>query len=129
MGSPGLETLSRQWLPCFRRVTPTPPPGLSVTELEESSYRLTLRREQLLVLVSDGVDDEEAFRCCCAGTDLSPEELATQLLSFSRMDGQDDALDAKHGGGHLPGGARLLVFLEVPAEGIVICQGQNSRIV
>ena len=71
--------------------TPTPPPGLSVTELEESSYRLTLRREQLLVLVSDGVDDEEAFRCCCAGTDLSPEELATQLLSFSRMDGQDDA--------------------------------------
>ena len=69
----------------------TPPPGLSVTDLEESAYRLTLRRDQLLVLVSDGVVEEEALRCCGDGLNQTPGELAARLLSFSRLGGQDDA--------------------------------------
>ncbi len=69
----------------------TPPPGLSVTDFQESVHRLALRREQLLVLVSDGVVEEEAMRCCTQGLQQSPAELAAGLLSFSRMGGQDDA--------------------------------------
>lgn len=68
----------------------TPPPGLSVMDLEESSHRLTLRREQLLVLVSDGILEEDALLCCEDGLQ-SADELATRLLSFSRLGGQDDA--------------------------------------
>lgn len=71
--------------------TATPPPGLSVTDLQEASHRLTLRREQLLVLASDGVVEEEALRCCGEGLDQTPGELAAKLLSFSRLGGQDDA--------------------------------------
>lgn len=70
--------------------TATPPPGLSVTEIQESSYRLTLRRDQLFVMVSDGVE-EDALRCCSEGLDQTPGELAASLLSFSRLGGQDDA--------------------------------------
>lgn len=71
--------------------TATPPPGLSVTDFQESSHRFALRREQLLVLVSDGVVEEEALRCCNEGLDQTPGELAAKLLSFSRLGGQDDA--------------------------------------
>ncbi len=69
----------------------TPPPGLSVTDIQETAHRLTLRREQLLVLVSDGVVEEEALRCCVQGLHQTPGELAASLLSFSRLGGQDDA--------------------------------------
>lgn len=69
----------------------TPPPGLSVTDIQETAHRLTLRREQLLVLVSDGVVEEEALRCCGQGIHQTPGELAASLLSFSRLGGQDDA--------------------------------------
>lgn len=71
--------------------TATPPPGLSVTDFQETCHRLTLRREQLLVLVSDGVVEEDALRCCGDGLDQTPGELAARLLSFSRLGGQDDA--------------------------------------
>ena len=71
--------------------TATPPPGLSVSDLQEASHRLTLRREQLLVLASDGVVEEEALRCCGEGLNQTPGELAARLLSFSRLGGQDDA--------------------------------------
>lgn len=69
----------------------TPPPGLSVSDCQETSHRLSLRRDQLLILVSDGILEEEALRCCRDGLSQSPGELAARMLSFSRMEGMDDA--------------------------------------
>ncbi len=71
--------------------TPGPPPGLSVTDCQESCYRLNLRRGQTLFMVSDGVGEEEALRCCVSGADLPPGELATRLLTVSQLSGEDDA--------------------------------------
>ncbi len=71
--------------------TAGPPPGLSVTECQESSYRLSLRRGETLVLVSDGVGEEEALRCCLENLGRSPEKLATGLLCCGQDGGQDDA--------------------------------------
>lgn len=71
--------------------TAGPPPGLSATEFRETSYRLSLRRGETLVLVSDGVGEEEALRCCQGGAARSPGELATKLLTCASVEGQDDA--------------------------------------
>lgn len=68
-----------------------PPPGLSVTDCQESSHRLTLRREETLLLVSDGIGEEAAFHCCLTGVGLSPGELAARLLTCAQVGGQDDA--------------------------------------
>lgn len=67
------------------------PPGLSVTEEQESAYRITLRRNQLLVLASDGVDTEDALRCCTEGLEEPSGELAARLLSCACHAGSDDA--------------------------------------
>ena len=71
--------------------TAGPPPGLSVTDCQESCYRLSLRRGQTLFMVSDGVGEEEALRCCIGGADLPPGELAARLLTGSQLSGEDDA--------------------------------------
>ena len=68
-----------------------PPPGLSVTDCQESCYHLSMRRGQTLFMVSDGVGDGEALRCCISGADLPPGELAARLLASSRIGGEDDA--------------------------------------
>lgn len=69
----------------------SPPPGLSVTDCRESRDRLSLRRGQLLVMVSDGVGETEALRCCMNGVGKTPGEIAAALLSAGRTVGQDDA--------------------------------------
>lgn len=71
--------------------TPTPPPGLSVTDVQEASYRVALRQQQLLVMVSDGICENDALRCCTEARDQAPEDLAASLLSSSHSGGQDDA--------------------------------------
>lgn len=71
--------------------TAGPPPGLSVTDGTESTERVSLRRGQILLLVSDGVPEEEALRCCTENTDCAPEELAAAVLSCARLGGEDDA--------------------------------------
>ncbi len=71
--------------------TAGPPPGLSVTDCQESSYRLTMRRGQTLFMVSDGVGEEDALRCCINGADLPTGELATRLLTGGVLSGEDDA--------------------------------------
>ena len=71
--------------------TAGPPPGLSVTDCRETTYRLSLRRGELLVLVSDGVSEEEALQCCLKMAYASPEELARGLLKSSQLSGEDDA--------------------------------------
>ena len=54
------------------------PPGLSVADCQEKTERLSLRRGQTLVMVSDGVDEEEVLRCCAENMDR--EEMAQDLL-------------------------------------------------
>lgn len=67
------------------------PPGLSVAKETESSHRLTLRRNQLLVLTSDGVETEAALRCCTESVEEPPGELAARLLAGSCHRNSDDA--------------------------------------
>ena len=71
--------------------TAGPPPGLSVTDCREMTYRLSLRRGELLVLVSDGVGEEEALHLCLNMAGASPGELARGLLTRSQLGGEDDA--------------------------------------
>lgn len=71
--------------------TAGPPPGLSVTDGEELTFPITLRRGQTVLLVSDGIPEEEALRCCAEHRTAQPEELADRLLSCARMGGEDDA--------------------------------------
>ncbi len=71
--------------------TAGPPPGLSVTDSRETAYRLSLRKGELLLMVSDGVGEEEALYCCREMADASPGELARSLLKRGQLSGEDDA--------------------------------------
>ena len=71
--------------------TAGPPPGLSVTDHRQTVYRLSLRRGEMLVLVSDGVGEEGALHCCTEMADRSPGELAASLLASCQLGGEDDA--------------------------------------
>lgn len=70
--------------------TAGPPPGLSVTDYQERTERLTLRRGQYLVMVSDGVGEAEALRCCTQGVGKTPGEIAVSLITAAEDGGQDD---------------------------------------
>lgn len=69
----------------------SPPPGISITECRETVEKLSLRRGELLVLVSDGLGPEETLRCCQSMAGTTPGELAAALLAGSRLGGEDDA--------------------------------------
>lgn len=71
--------------------TATPPPGLSVTEGRETAHRLSLRRGETLVMLSDGVGGEDALRFCFAASNTDPETLAAGLLEAGNRAGTDDA--------------------------------------
>ena len=71
--------------------TAGPPPGLSVEENRDVAYQLSLRRGETLVLVSDGVGEEEALHCCLNMGALSPGELAKSLLTCTAYGEEDDA--------------------------------------
>ncbi len=71
--------------------TASPPPGLSVEADREQVQTFSLRRNQTLIMVSDGVDEEAARRCCQNHADRSPGELARSILTCSQVQGQDDA--------------------------------------
>ena len=71
--------------------TASPPPGLSVMDCREHTERLTLRKGHLLVMVSDGVGEAEAMRCCVNQVGKTPAEVAVALLATSQNSGQDDA--------------------------------------
>lgn len=70
--------------------TAGPPPGLSILE-QERVERLSLRRGEWLVMVSDGVGQQEALRCCMENGDGSPGELAAGILAYGQLGRQDDA--------------------------------------
>lgn len=68
--------------------TAGPPPGLSVQESRETVSRLSLRRGETLLLLSDGAAGEEVPRRF--GQDAAKAgEMAAKLLE--QVDGQDDA--------------------------------------
>ena len=71
--------------------TATPPPGLSVSEGRETVERLSLRRGEVLLLLSDGVGGEEALHGCELSTALPPGELAAKVLESGDPDSGDDA--------------------------------------
>lgn len=67
-----------------------PPPGLSILE-QERAERVSLRRGEWLVMVSDGVGEREALRCCMENGDGTPGELAAGILAYGQIGRQDDA--------------------------------------
>ncbi len=74
--------------------TATPPPGISVGEIRETVVRLSLRRGEALILLSDGVDGEAALRRSGLSPDGPPGELAERLLEKGCGRGDDDATAA-----------------------------------
>ena len=71
--------------------TAAPPPGLSVTDGRETVERLSLRKEEMLILVSDGAGGEDSLRLALEGSGEPPGELAARILECSRQTGTDDA--------------------------------------
>lgn len=71
--------------------TATPPPGLSITEGRETVERLSLRRGEVLILVSDGVGVEDALGRIRGFSALPPGELAARLLEMGGENREDDA--------------------------------------
>ena len=71
--------------------TATPPPGLSVTDGLETVERLSLRRGETLVLLSDGAGREEDLRLSWERFGEPAGEMAARILESSRADGSDDA--------------------------------------
>lgn len=69
-----------------------PPPGISVTEYRGTAEQFSLRRGELLVMVSDGIDQAQMPSCCRAlGNSKAPSDLAKTLLSCCQDDSGDDA--------------------------------------
>ncbi len=71
--------------------TAGPPPGLSVNETRETVDRLSLRRGEALILMSDGVDGEGVLRCGWIAPGEPLGEYAAKLLDICSEDGADDA--------------------------------------
>ncbi|MBQ9148412.1 MAG: SpoIIE family protein phosphatase [Oscillospiraceae bacterium] len=74
--------------------TAGPPPGLSVKEGRETVQRLSLRRGEVLIMLSDGVDGEGALRRVSQFTDSPPGELAAKLVADGFREAEDDATAA-----------------------------------
>ena len=71
--------------------TAGPPPGLSLSDSREAAHQLSLRRGELLLLVSDGIGQEQALSCCLQNMLASPGELARSILTYGQLSAEDDA--------------------------------------
>ena len=71
--------------------TAGPPPGLSLTDTGQRARELSLSRGEVLLLVSDGIVQEQALRCCLQSTPEKSGELARNILTFGQTGGEDDA--------------------------------------
>lgn len=69
---------------------PCPPPGLSVTEHGEQSYKISLKNGEMLVLISDGAHDGNTFQRC-NNHQGTPGQLGRSLMSHCRVTAEDDA--------------------------------------
>jgi hypothetical protein len=71
--------------------TAGPPPGLSVHAGQESVLRLSLRRGELLAMVSDGVGGEDALHWDAGAAEKPLGEIGAAILERSAVTGADDA--------------------------------------
>ena len=71
--------------------TAAPPPGISVTGIRETVEKLSLRRGEVLILVSDGLDGEEVLSRSVCTPDAPPGELAAMILEGGSREAEDDA--------------------------------------
>lgn len=74
--------------------TATPPPGLSLEGNAETVEKLSLRRGEVLILLSDGVEAGEGLRLGELAPDWPPGELAAKILERENGTGEDDATAA-----------------------------------
>ena len=73
--------------------TATAPPGISVKETRETVHKLSLRRGEVLILLSDGADGE-ALRRFDLSPDKPPGELAAMILEKGCGKAEDDTTAA-----------------------------------
>ena len=71
--------------------TAAPPPGISVTGIRETVEKLSLRRGEVLILLSDGVDGEGVLRRISVTPEMPPGEIAAVLTEKGRGRAEDDA--------------------------------------
>lgn len=74
--------------------TATPPPGLSVEKTHMAVEKLSLRRGEVLILLSDGVDGEAVQHLSMLSPDAPPGELAAKITERSGGKAEDDATAA-----------------------------------
>ena len=74
--------------------TATPPPGLSVGENRMAAQKLSLRRGEVLIMLSDGVDGEGIQHLLDLSPDAPPGELAAEILEKGCGNAEDDATAA-----------------------------------
>jgi serine phosphatase RsbU (regulator of sigma subunit) len=67
------------------------PPGIHGADLRETRERLSLRRGEMLIILSDGVDGEEIRRRAVAAASAPAGEAAARLLDTGAAGGLDDA--------------------------------------
>lgn len=71
--------------------TPTLPPGLATSGWQPPVKRASLRCGERLIMVSDGVGEESAFRICRENAGAPDEILARCLIDCGTYQGDDDA--------------------------------------
>ena len=74
--------------------TATPPPGLSLGKDHMTVEKLSLRRGEVLILLSDGVDGEGIQHLSSGSPDAPPGELAAEILEKGCGSAEDDATAA-----------------------------------
>jgi len=74
--------------------TATPPPGIGVESIRMAVEKLSLRRGEVLILLSDGVEGEEIPYLSGLSADAPPGMLAAKILEQCGGQGEDDATAA-----------------------------------
>lgn len=74
--------------------TAAPPPGLAMNGPGETVRKLSLRRGEVLILLSDGAGSGEDLHLSDLAPDWPPGELATKILDRAADAGEDDATAA-----------------------------------
>ena len=74
--------------------TATPPPGIGVESIRMAVEKLSLRRGEMLILLSDGVEGEEIPHLSDISADGPPGMVAAKILEQCCGQGEDDATAA-----------------------------------
>ena len=64
-------------------------PGLSVAEAGETVHRLSLKKGEILVMLSDGVSGEEALPGCASAGSAPLADTAARILDGGALGGDD----------------------------------------